>query len=1109
MGLRNILGKFRKKNKNEKTKLKYQLTLSQKEDQITIDGKLSKAGYYVKELSFFSRETQEYKTVAVIEPAQEFSFQLGLKKLYNILPHDQEEIFDLYLTLQVDKDEVSNKTVEMISEKAEEIETDAGTVLQYQIRFGRFQHTEVKDLSFFTHENQTCILYITKKGNLSFAWNSLPDSPTRLQIDRLKSENNLITIEGKIFTRNARIVDGQFVLKGRDTQLELSSPVQFELNEAGTRRKYGLNRYKYIAKLPLNSINHGDLLEEDVYDSYLNLKLHDHPEDKLVRIGRPTFRTKLLLKEANSFNNDQAAVVNPYFTFKQYNLSFEVYRFNKDTFDYLQRMLKYSWFLRPLNRGKNIWLVGERSYKAQDTGYHFFKYMREKHPEKNVFYVIEHDSPERKNIEHLGNVLDFKSKEHIWHALMATRVISSHHADYLYPLRTKRFKKAVKALKVFLQHGVMGTKNMIANYGKQAPSFNTDVFLVSSDFEKSMIVNDFGYDWDEVFVTGLSRFDTLLKNDIEVKRQLLIIPTWRDWIGSSADFTETDYFNRYKDLIFHPKLHELAKVHHFEIIFCLHPNMQRYTPYFKDAPVKVISQGEVDVQSLLKESAMMITDYSSVGFDFSFLHKPIIYYQFDRNRFIGKNPSHLDLDNDLPGEIVYEIDPLLDFVEEYAEQDFTMKEKYKERANKFLKYRDTNANERIYLTISENLPKKSIVSRFWEHPLTTAFFNRFRRSRFYFPLMKRLFKVFNVVVPIDKKLILFESSVGKQYADSPRNIYEEMLRQKLDFKYIWVCNKNIRFNDPNTKRITRLSPQYYFYLARAKYWVNNQNFPTYLTPRKGNTYLQTWHGTPLKKMLFDIENIQGRSDDYLDRVGHAVKGWDYLISPSEYATKAFRSAFRYDKEVLETGYPRNDIFYRENVEEIAATVRSKLNLPPDKKIILYAPTFRDSQTTKKNKFTFDINMDLEKLKEKIGDEYILLLRMHVVISNKISIPEELSEFVYNVSSYSDIQELYLISDILMTDYSSVMFDFANTGRPIFYYTYDLEDYRDNIRGFYMDFEAEAPGPFLFNTEDIINSVLHLDEVNNKYRERYNKFQQKFCGLEDGKASERVVNKIFK
>lgn len=849
-------------------------------------------------------------------------------------------------------------------------------------------------------------------------------------------------------------------------------------------------------------------LTDEIYDFYFKLNLHDQLEESLFRIGRPTTRVKLFYKETRVKRGDNVAVINPYFTFKKGNLSLEVYQFPVDTYKFLRRKLRFAPFLR-MFQNKDIWLVGERLYKAQDTGYHFFKYMRENYPDKEVYYVIDKNSPEAENVKPLGNVLYFKTKEHIEKTIFSSRILSSHHPDYLYPVRTRKFKKRVKAIKIFLQHGVMGTKNMVANYGKRATSgFNTHLFLVSSDFEKEMIIEDFGYKENEVFVTGLSRFDSLFTDNIEKKRQLLIIPTWRDWITSDEVFFESEYFERYRNLIHHPVLHDIASKYQFEIVFCLHPNMQKFTPYFKDAPVKVISQGDVDVQQLIKESVMMITDYSSVAFDFSFLHKPVVYYQFDRSRFIGKKPSHLDLDNDLPGDIVSELDELLEMLIKYAQNDFTMEEEYINRANKFIKFRDQSSSERICkiaenATVDSKLKTKIKNSIFWN-----TVFKRFRKSRYYFPAMKIAYKIMKMILPVDKKLILFESGVGKQYADSPRYIYEELLNRDNDYKKVWVYNGKIPVRDQQTKKIKRLSPQYYYYLAKSGYWINNQNFPTYLTKRSQTTYIQTWHGTPLKKMLFDIDQIQGRDEKYLERVYNATKTWDYLISPSPYATKAFRSAFQYEGEILEYGYPRNDLFHSEDKSSISEKVLSKLSIPEGKKVILYAPTFRDNQTSKNNKFVFDLQFDLEKMQRELGDEYILLLRMHVVVSNNLRIPVEHRDFVKNVSKYPDIQELYLISDILITDYSSVMFDFANTSKPILYYTYDLEDYRDNIRGFYMDFEQEAPGPFYKDTESIVDGIIHIDEVQKNYRQKYSAFQEKYCGLEDGQATKRVVDRFF-
>jgi len=1098
---------FFKKRKG--TVLKNILKIKQSDNLLLIEGEISKPNYFVEGLWLLSRDGTNTLQLSDIKPSQLFSFKVDFNDIQRSILPSSPEIYDFYL-------KISTHSYLLTPDELEKLEKRKGfkklnqqdNDIEYFIRLGRFKETTISAVSWYKNAENFSTLFITKKGNISLAHNVEINVKPKLQIEKVKSKKNEIHLGGRIFSSHLKIESGKLLLKGRTTKKEMFAPVTFHDLREETRQKYGLNRYTYKSDLQLQNINNGKLLEEDIYDIFLVLKFSNSDEEKIVRVGRPTFKTKLFTKQAVAFNNGEVTIVNPYYTFKQYNLSLEVFEFDHDTYSYMTKVLRWSWLLRRLNRKKDIWLVGERSYKAQDTGYHFFKFMRESHPDKNVYYVIDKNSPEYRNVEPLGNVLHFKSKDHIWNTLMATKIVSSHHADYLYPTRTPRFIKAVKATKIFLQHGVMGTKNMIANYGKKSRGFNTDVFLVSSDFEKDMIVNDFEYDPSDVFVTGLSRFDSLLNNDTEIKRQLLIIPTWRDWIGSNMDFTETEYFQRYHHLVHSDELHSLAKRYGFEIIFCLHPNMQMYTNYFKDAPVRVISQGEVNVQTLLKESAMMITDYSSVAFDFSFLHKPIIYYQFDRSRFIGKRPSHLDLDNDLPGDIVYNQETLLEILTQYAENDFKMKSDNLIRSNKFLKYRDCHANERIYDVITSYKRQHSRIQEFFDGELGSALYRKFRKSRYYFPIMKSFYKVSKTILPVDKKLILIESSLGKQYADSPRYIYEEILKRNLNYRIVWVCNRsNVRFPDINTRKITRLSPEYYYYLARAKYWINNQNFPTYISKRKETTYIQTWHGTPLKKMLYDIETIHGRDEDYLKRVSFATRQWDYLLSPSEYATNAFKSAFRYKGNILELGYPRNDLFYKKDVQDITTKVKNRLNIPKDKKVILYAPTFRDNQK-EKNKFVFDLNLDLNELHEHLKDEYVLLLRMHIVVNNKLVIPEEYSDFIYNVSSYPEIQELYLISDVLITDYSSVMFDFAHTGRPILYYTYDLEDYRDNLRGFYMDFVSEAPGPFLKTTSDIISSMKKIEGIETEFKEKYDAFRDKYCGFRDADSSKRIVDYFF-
>jgi len=972
------------------------------------------------------------------------------------------------------------------------------------LRLGKFFETKLEKLQF-RDENLNCLIsYVTPLGNLSLIYNHEPGVNAATHIERFKESKRRISVSGYLNTAHFQIESGEVFLKGRRNDSEISFPVKFDRNKAENIKKFGMNTYTYQFELDFEGI----YLKEDVYDTYFRLKEEGSEADVLVRVGNPRIKARYKLRESHSKTSDFVSVVTPYYTFKRLNLSFEVFELKKDVFLYLQQQYKFSKLKFWMNKKKDIWLVGELPYKAQDTGYHFFKYMRENFPEKKVYYVIDKSSPEFKNVEPLGNVLEFKSKAHVKYSLLATKIVSSHHADYLFPLKTKKFQKKINGVKVFLQHGVMGMKNVVANYGKKTSTFDTDAFIVSSAIEKELIITDFGYDDKEVFITGLSRFDSLLKNDVKLEKQILIIPTWRDWITTRERFLESEYYEKYKELVYHPKLLQLSKEYGFSIILCLHPNMQQFSNEFSHAPIKVITQGEVDVQLLLKQSALLITDYSSVAWDFSFLHRPVLYYQFDRNKTFEKTPPHIDLDEDLPGDVAFSVDHLLEQLDYYCHNQFTMKEANKLKAERFLTYRDLKSSERIYHVV-KNLKRspaslKNILSHHW----ITDLFRKFRRSSVYFPVMKGMYRVLKFLMPVNKNLILFESGFGTQYSDSPRYVYEEIVKREFPYKKIWVYNGNIRFRDENTKVIKRLSPQYYYYLAKAGYWVNNQNFPTYMSKRKQTTYLQTWHGTPLKKMLFDIENIHGRDEGYLTRVHQATQTWDYLISPNEYATKAFKSAFKYNKEVLEVGYPRNDIFYQEERAKVYKQTKRKFNIPLDKKIILYAPTFRDHETKGYGKFQFKLNLDLHEMKQHFGEEYVILLRQHVVIKERFNIDAELADFVINVSNYSEIRDLYLISDILMTDYSSVFFDFANTSKPILFFTYDLDVYKNEIRGFYMDFENEAPGPLLKTTEEVIDAIVNIHKVEQEYSEKYRRFKERFCYLEDGGAAQRVVDEIF-
>lgn len=356
--------------------------------------------------------------------------------------------------------------------------------------------------------------------------------------------------------------------------------------------------------------------------------------------------------------------------------------------------------------------------------------------------------------------------------------------------------------------------------------------------------------------------------------------------------------------------------------------------------------------------------------------------------------------------------------------------------------------------------------------------------------------------------ILLESFLGKNYSDSPKYIYEYLAKNHPGkYKFIWVIDKkNTKIPYPHTK-IRRYSIRYYYYLARCKYYVFNGRQPDWVQKREGNIFLQTWHGTPLKKLVFDIDDISSATPKYKQQVFKQSRAWDYLIAPNAFSSETFRRCFAYENAMLDTGYPRNDILHSPDKNEIAAKIRKRLRIPEGKKVILYAPTWRDDEFYAKGQYKFELHLELEMMREQLGEEYVILLRTHYFIADALDV-SALKGFAYNMSRYDDISELYLISDILITDYSSVFFDYANLKRPMLFFTYDLEKYRDILRGFYFDIETVVPGPLLYTTPEVIDAVKNIETINQNYHQRYQEFYQRFCEWEDGHASEKVVKSVF-
>jgi CDP-glycerol glycerophosphotransferase len=236
-----------------------------------------------------------------------------------------------------------------------------------------------------------------------------------------------------------------------------------------------------------------------------------------------------------------------------------------------------------------------------------------------------------------------------------------------------------------------------------------------------------------------------------------------------------------------------------------------------------------------------------------------------------------------------------------------------------------------------------------------------------------------------------------------------------------------------------------------------------------------------------------------------TRTWDYLITQNSYSTHIFMRAFGFHNNILEIGYPRNDLlFHKNNLSDIAA-IKKKLGLPEGKKLILYAPTWRDNEHYGHLKYRLSTQLDLDYLKEKLSSEYAIMIKSHYLVGEKPDF-SAYEGFVYPFGPDYDIAELYLAADILVTDYSSVMFDYSILKRPMVFFTYDINQYRDSLRGFYFDFMEEAPGPITTDTKELADIILSGDYK--EYEDKYTAFVRKYNHADQGNASAKVVDLII-
>lgn len=356
--------------------------------------------------------------------------------------------------------------------------------------------------------------------------------------------------------------------------------------------------------------------------------------------------------------------------------------------------------------------------------------------------------------------------------------------------------------------------------------------------------------------------------------------------------------------------------------------------------------------------------------------------------------------------------------------------------------------------------------------------------------------------------MVFESFYGKKYADNPKALYLYAKEHYPEYRLVWTVQKGFEqcFEESGVPYIVANSLKALWIQARAKYWIQNTRMVPWKKPPAHTTVLQTWHGTPWKRLGLDIEHVTMpgvTKEEYHAEFLADTKKWDYLIAPNAYSLNIFRSAFDMDTmQMLPTGYPRNDVLVNATKKDYA-DFKMKLNLPRHKKVVLYAPTWRDDDNRGQGQYEMNLALDIKQFKERFGDEAVLLIRSHYFIKHA-DINED--EGIIDVSNYQDISDLYLASDVLITDYSSAFFDYALLKKPMIFFAYDKETYCDETRGFYFDYET-VPGPIVqTNNElmDVLEEALHHPKVDEKYQA----FAKQYLAWEDGRASQHVFEMLF-
>ena len=779
-----------------------------------------------------------------------------------------------------------------------------------------------------------------------------------------------------------------------------------------------------------------------------------------------------------------------------------------------RRAVNYTLFypiLRLLPLRKNIMVFDAHSANVdyEGNGKAIYEYVVEHHPEIKPVWLFGND---QEDVPLDAEVVRTNTFKYWYYLAVGKYFVQSANL-------TNQFYKRSGQIEVATLQGTY-----LRQVGFDAPKYRTatakiqidfadrirrwDYMVVPSDYMERIATKAYDYDRN-VLKTGFPKNDELVRANRDPHRKTAL----KAELGLSQDkkvvlYTPLKRSTKNAELALDLDLmrqqlgEEYVVLLHLDRYLAYSQELSRYRGFAYDV------SDYPDINDLFLISDVLLTDYDDSMFDYAYLERPMIFFAYDEEEFLNENPrqTYFDYDSQMPGPIVADTAAVVSALQNLDGVQAQYANQLTEFADRFAQYgRDGSATKMVVETMLN-----ANVKELDQEPPTAVIWDKFWHFFKIKDFQANLLNYLGRVLP-KKNIIIFESFFGRQFSDNPKALYEYIKAHYPQYKLYWNVREDLipYFREHKIPYTVRFGYKGIFKQARAKYFITNTRRPFRWDKPKGTTLLQTWHGTPLKTIGTDVQLVTMPVHDpgkYHQQVVRDSSRWDYLIAPNKYSADIMSRAFRKDNnQMMLTGYPRNDILINYTPDDIAR-IKNELNLDPNKKLVLYAPTWRDDEFVKAHEFTAQLRLDLAELEDRFGDDVVFLIRTHYMIANSL----DLTQFgnAVNVSDYQDISELYLISDVLVTDYSSVMFDYSILRRPIIFYTYDLEQYAGTIRGFYFDFTEAAPGKLVKTTTAVGDELEDIFTNGWEPDQQYIDFTERFDEWMDGKASERVVAELF-